>query len=136
MTVMSERHLNGIRWLALLPCALLTTLIVRIGAEAVFRYALVVMAGLESWTPWVVNGVASLLMAAVFVFSVRFIAPSAKTMMSALALAAIVVWAAAQIIGAPESGSLNVPVAMAIGGLIGGALAFGLIRLSETRQPH
>ena len=131
---MSERQIDWIRWLAVVPIALLATVIVKIGSEAVFRYVLVVMTGLEPWTPWVAKGLASLLMGAVFVLAVRCIAPYAKVIVSALALGAVIVWGAAQILGSLEVGGLTAPVAMGFGGVLGGALVFETMRrVSRTR---
>jgi hypothetical protein len=119
-----DRRINWIRWCAVLPCALLATVIVQIGAEAVIRYVLVASVGLESWTPWVAKGVASLLMAAVFISFVWCIAPRAKFQVAGLALAAVIVWGASLVLRSFEENNPDWLLAMGVAGAVGGLLAF------------
>ena len=124
---MTKSQLNSIRWLALLPCALLTTVIGKVGAEAVFGYVLVVTLGLESWTQWVAKGMAALLMGAVFVLSAQLVAPSAKAPVAASALGIVVAWGTGQLLTSLDAGSLVVPLAVGVGGVLGGTFAFAIL---------
>ena len=124
---MTTKQVNSIRWAALVPCALLATIIVRIGAEAVFRYVLGVTLGFEPWTQWVAKGMAALLMGAVFVLSAQLVAPSAKAPVAATALGFVVAWGAVQLVTSLDTGSLVVPLSVGVGGALGGAVAFVLL---------
>lgn len=131
---MTTRQVNSIRWVALLPCALLATVIVKVGAEAVFGYVLAVTLGLEPWIQWVAKGMAALLMGAVFVLSARLVAPSAKAPVAATALGIVVAWGAGQLLTSLGAGSLVDPLAVGVGGVLGGTFAFAV--LSRNAPPR
>jgi len=125
---MTDRRLAGIRWLAILPCALLATAIVQIGSEGVFRYALVVSVGLESWTGGVAKTLAAVLMGAIFVSVAWCVAPRAKFLVSALALAAVILWGGLLMLDSLKQDSPGWLLAMGLCGITGGTLMFELAR--------
>jgi hypothetical protein len=129
---MTRKSANWVRWLALLPSALLATVIVKIGSEAVFRYVLIATLGLESWTSWVASGLAALLMGVAFVLTAGWVAPSAKTFVAGLALGIVVVWSAVQYLVSIGSGGPVTPVAIVAGAALGAALAYAALGRSRS----
>ena len=131
---MTDRGLVWIRWLAIVPCALLATVIVQVGSEAVFRYALIVSVGFESWTGGVAKTLAAVLMGAIFVSMAWCIAPRAKALVSALALATVVLWGGFLMLDSLQDDNPAWLLTMGLCGISGGSLAFELARRSRAAQ--
>lgn len=110
------------------PCALLAAIIVKVGSEAVFRYVIVVSIGFEPWAPWVATAVASALMGSIFVAAATGVAPTAKHLVSSLALAAVVLWGAVIVLTSIDDGNVPRMFAVALCGASGGAVTHLLTR--------
>jgi hypothetical protein len=128
---MDGRQLQWIRWLAVLPGALLATAIVQFGSEAVFRYALIVSFGYAGWASWVAKALAAVLMGPIFLLTAWRIAPQAKRLVAVLALVAIVVWGISLVLGSVAETGPDWMLATGLCGIAGGVIAFRLTRCSQ-----
>ena len=124
-----------IRWLIVLPLALISAAIVQIGSNAVAQSALSVIFGFPDWLGPVSRSLASMLMGASFVVSVWWLVPTDKTRFAALSVFVLVVWGGRLTLTAIFTDGSPWSSVIGLAGVVGGIATFLLVRGHGSFQP-